>query len=81
MTVKHFFKIGHAPTLVSSFLYFDISFMIWVILGSTGTFIAEHLGLTYAEKGLMVAIPVLGGALLRIPMGLLADRLGGKKWE
>ncbi|EHL73681.1 MULTISPECIES: nitrate/nitrite transporter [Bacillus] len=79
MTVKHFFKIGHVPTLVSSFLYFDISFMIWVILGSTGTFIAEHLGLTSAEKGMMVAIPVLGGALLRIPMGLLADRWGGKK--
>jgi NNP family nitrate/nitrite transporter-like MFS transporter len=60
-------------------MYFDISFMIWMILGSTGTFIAEHLELTSAEKGLMVAIPVLGGALLRIPMGLLADRLGGKK--
>ncbi|NDI35213.1 NarK/NasA family nitrate transporter [Chengkuizengella sediminis] len=53
--------------------------MIWVILGPTGTFIVEDLGLTDFQKGMMVGIPVLGGALLRIPMGLLADRFGGKR--
>lgn len=77
--LKQFVRVGHLPTLLSSFLYFDISFMIWVILGATGTFIVEDLGLTPAQKGMMVGIPVLGGALLRIPMGLLADRFGGKK--
>lgn len=77
--LKQFLRVGHLPTLLSSFLYFDISFMIWVILGATGTFIVEDLGLTPAQKGMMVGIPVLGGALLRIPMGLLADRFGGKK--
>ncbi|WP_163149850.1 NarK/NasA family nitrate transporter [Anoxybacillus sp. MB8] len=76
---KQFLRVGHLLTLLASFLYFDISFMIWVILGATGTFIVEDLGLTPAQKGMMVAIPVLGGALLRIPMGLLADRFGGKK--
>lgn len=79
MRIKQFLKAGHLPTLLSSFLYFDISFMIWVILGATGTFIVQDLNLTPAQKGLMVGIPVLGGALLRIPMGLLADRFGGKK--
>ena len=74
-----FFRAGHFPTLLSSFLYFDVSFMIWVILGAIGTFIVEDLQLTPAERGMMVAIPVLGGALLRIPMGLLADRWGGKR--
>ncbi|WP_461201850.1 nitrate/nitrite transporter [Anoxybacillus sp. TBDG-1] len=77
--LKQFVRVGHLPTLLSSFLYFDISFMIWVILGATGTFIVEDLGLSPAQKGMMVGIPVLGGALLRIPMGLLADRFGGKK--
>ncbi|MGC5324155.1 nitrate/nitrite transporter [Brevibacillus sp. SYSU BS000544] len=76
---KSFLKSGHLPTLLSSFLYFDISFMIWVMLGATSTFIVSDFNLTPAEKGLMVGIPVLGGALLRIPMGLLADKYGGKK--
>ncbi|MEW5323720.1 MFS transporter [Geobacillus thermoleovorans] len=79
MVKKLFWRVGHAPTLLSSFLYFDISFMIWNLLGALGVFVAEQFALTPAEKGLMVAIPVLGGALLRIPMGLLADRWGGKR--
>lgn len=77
--LKNFFKSGHLPTLISSFLYFDISFMIWVMVGATSTFIVQDFGLSPAEKGLMVGIPVLGGSLLRIPMGLLADRFGGKR--
>lgn len=72
-------KAGNLPTLLSSFLYFDISFMIWVILGATSTFIVQDLDITAAQKGMMVGIPVLGGALMRIPMGLLADYFGAKK--
>lgn len=53
--------------------------MIWVMIGATSTFIVQDFGLSPAEKGLMVGIPVLGGSLLRIPMGLLADRYGGKR--
>ncbi|NBI29620.1 nitrate/nitrite transporter [Chengkuizengella marina] len=79
MRLKEFLRSGHNPTLFASFLYFDISFMIWVLLGPTGTFIVEDLGLSDFEKGMMVGIPVLGGALLRIPMGLMADRYGGKR--
>ncbi|WP_042349275.1 nitrate/nitrite transporter [Bacillus massiliigorillae] len=74
-----FLKSGHLPTLLSSFLYFDVSFMIWVIVGSLSTFMVQDFGLTDAQKGLMVGIPILGGSLLRIPMGLLADRFGGKR--
>ena len=77
--LKNFLKSGNLPTLLSSFLYFDISFMIWVMVGATSTFIVQDFGLTPAQKGLMVGIPVLGGSLLRIPMGLLADRFGGKR--
>lgn len=76
---KSFLKSGHLPTLLSSFLYFDISFMVWVMLGATSTFIVQDFGLSPAQKGLMVGIPILGGALLRIPMGLLSDRFGGKR--
>ena len=53
--------------------------MVWVILGPLGVQIADDLGLTHAQKGLMVATPVLAGALLRIVMGVLVDHLKPKK--
>ena len=70
---------GHLPTLIASFLHFDLSFMLWVLLGALGIYIAESVGLSPAEKGLMVAVPILSGSLLRIPLGLLSDRVGGKR--
>jgi NNP family nitrate/nitrite transporter-like MFS transporter len=79
MRWRDFRKSGHPQTLFSAFLYFDISFMIWVLLGALGVFIAQEFGLTATEKGLMVAIPILSGALLRIPVGMLVDHLGPKK--
>ena len=63
---KGFFQVGHWPTLLAAFLYFDLSFMVWVILGPLGVQIARELGLSPAQKGLMVAIPVLAGALLML---------------
>jgi NNP family nitrate/nitrite transporter-like MFS transporter len=70
-----FWKAGHLPTLFAAFLYFDLSFMVWVMLGPLGVQIAKDLGLNAAQKGLMVATPVLAGALLRVVMGVLVDHL------
>jgi NNP family nitrate/nitrite transporter-like MFS transporter len=70
---------GHLPTLLASFLHFDLSFMLWVLLGALGIYIAESLGLSPAEKGLLVATPILTGSLTRIPVGLLSDRFGAKR--
>ena len=79
MEIKSFKKSGHFPSLLSAFLYFDISFMIWVLCGSVALYITKDFGLTDAEKATMVALPLLGGAILRIPMGILSDRIGCKK--
>lgn len=76
---RDFWKSGHTPTLLSAFLYFDIAFMVWVMLGPLGVQIAHSLELTAAQKGMMVATPVLAGALLRIVMGVLVDHLKPKK--
>lgn len=76
---RDFLKSGHTPTLFSAFLYFDIAFMVWVMLGPLGVQIAQALELSPAQKGLMVATPVLAGAILRIVMGLLVDHLKPKK--
>jgi NNP family nitrate/nitrite transporter-like MFS transporter len=76
---RDFWKSGHTPTLLSAFLYFDIAFMVWVMLGPLGVQIATTLGLTAAQKGMMVATPVLAGAVLRVLMGVLVDHLKPKK--
>lgn len=75
---KGFWAAGHKPTLFAAFLYFDLSFMIWVLLGPLAPFIAADLGLSAAEKGLMVAIPTLAGAILRLINGVMVDRIGPK---
>jgi NNP family nitrate/nitrite transporter-like MFS transporter len=74
-----FWKAGHPPTLFAAFFYFDLAFMVWVMLGPLGVQIAADLALTPAQKGLMVATPVLAGALLRLVMGVLVDHLKPKK--
>lgn len=75
---KSFWKAGHPPTLFAAFLYFDLSFMVWVMLGPLGVQIAADLGLDAAQKGIMVATPILAGALLRIVMGVLVDHFKPK---
>jgi NNP family nitrate/nitrite transporter-like MFS transporter len=76
---KEFFSIGHRGTLFGAFLYFDISFMVWVILGALGVYLAKEFSLSPTDKGLMVSVPILSGSLLRVPMGIAADRFGSKK--
>ena len=79
MQKTSFWKVGHTPTLLAAFFYFDLSFMVWVLLGPLGIQISKDLGLTAAQKGLVVATPLLAGALLRIVMGMLVDHLKPKK--
>jgi len=71
--------VKRAPaTLFASFLHFDVSFMIWVILGPLALFIAKDLDLSIAQKAFLVSIPPLGGAFFRIILGYLSDRFGAK---
>ena len=74
-----FWSSGHRPTLIAAFLYFDVAFMVWVLLGPLAPIISKDLGLSPAQKGLMVAVPTLAGAILRLVNGLLVDRIGPKK--
>ncbi len=76
---RGFLKAGHLPTLFSAFLYFDLSFMVWVLLGPLGVAIAKDLHLDAGQKGLMVAVPVLAGAALRVVLGLLVDRYRARR--
>lgn len=73
-----FLKSGHWPTLFASFLYFDFCFAIWVLNGAMGPFIGESFGLTPAQQGFMISVPILAGALMRFPLGVLAQYIGRK---
>ncbi len=75
MINRAFLKAGHLPTLLAAFFYFDMSFMVWVLLGALAVQMSGDLGLSPAQKGFMVALPVLAGALLRVVFGVLVDRL------
>ena len=79
MNVRDFMKAGHTPSLFCAFLYFDISFMVWVLLGALANSIVPDLGLDEAQRGLMVAVPLLGGAILRVVLGIMTDHIGAKK--
>src|ERR1044072_66678 len=72
---RDFMKAGHFPTLLAAFFYFDMSFMVWVLLGALAVQMSAEIGLNAAQKGFMVALPVLAGALLRVVFGVLVDRL------
>jgi NNP family nitrate/nitrite transporter-like MFS transporter len=74
-----FLAAGHTPTLVAALLYFDVSFMTWVLLGPLAPFLREDLGLSATQQGLVTAIPLLGGSLFRPLLGTLADRIGGRR--
>ncbi len=79
MSLREFRRAGHAPTLLSAFLYFDISFMVWVILGPLAPFIGETYKLSAAQKGLLTAVPLLGGSFFRPILGSLTERIGGRR--
>jgi NNP family nitrate/nitrite transporter-like MFS transporter len=75
---KTFLKSGHWPTLLAAFLYFDFCFAIWVLNGAMAPFISETFHLDAAQKGFMISVPILAGALMRFPLGVLAQYIGRK---
>ena len=77
-TKSLFLKSGHPATLLAAFLYFDFSFAIWVLNGVMGPFITEAFHLTPMQTGTMISIPILAGALMRFPLGVLSQYIGRK---
>jgi NNP family nitrate/nitrite transporter-like MFS transporter len=82
MNLREFRRAGHFPTLLCAFLYFDISFMVWVLIGALANSIALDLQLDPVRdaglKGFLIAVPLLGGSILRLVLGVMTDRLGAK---
>jgi NNP family nitrate/nitrite transporter-like MFS transporter len=77
-TFKSFLRSGHSPTLFAAFFYFAFSCCIWVLNGAMAPFISETFNLTPAQKGLMLSVPIIAGALMRFPLGILSQYIGRK---
>ncbi len=64
--------------LVSSTLSFTVCFMIWMMLAVVGIKVQEEMGFNQTQYGILIALPVLSGSLIRVPLGILTDRYGGR---
>ena len=64
--------------LAVSTLAFTVCFMVWMMFGVIGIPLKKQLGLNATEFGLLTAMPVLSGSLVRVPLGIWTDRYGGR---
>jgi NNP family nitrate/nitrite transporter-like MFS transporter len=64
--------------LTVSTLAFTTCFMVWMMFGVIGIPIKKALGLNATEFGLLTAMPVLSGSLVRVPLGIWTDKYGGR---
>jgi NNP family nitrate/nitrite transporter-like MFS transporter len=76
---RNFLRTGHAPTLFAAFLYFGFSCCTWVLNGAMAPFISDTFHLSPAQKGLMLSVPIIAGALFRFPLGVLSQYIGRKR--
>ncbi|GGL32425.1 MFS transporter [Planomonospora parontospora] len=71
-------RSGQTPNLVLATAAFAVTFWAWNLIGPLARTYSGQLGLSPTQTSMLVAIPVLVGSLGRIPVGMLADRLGGR---
>ena len=70
---------GNTRALVLATLAFTVSFYAWSMMGPLGPDLQDLLDLSEIQLAMMIAVPVLMGSLMRIPLGILTDRIGGRR--
>jgi NNP family nitrate/nitrite transporter-like MFS transporter len=78
-TVGSALRTGHWPTLLGAWLHLTVSFMVWLLFGALAVAIGDELRLTAAQLTMLVALPLLSGALLRVAAGWSCDWYGAKR--
>ncbi|CAM3927614.1 nitrate/nitrite transporter [Pseudomonas wadenswilerensis] len=71
-------RIRQGLVLGMSTLAFTVCFMVWMMFAVLGVPIKDLLQLNETQFGLLAATPVLTGSLVRLPLGMLTDRFGGR---
>ena len=72
-------RSGHWPTVAGAWMHLTVSFMVWLLFGALAVAIGQELGLTATQQSVLVALPLLGGAVLRIVAGWACDWYGAKR--
>jgi NNP family nitrate/nitrite transporter-like MFS transporter len=68
---------GPNRELALATLAFLLCFAAWGMLAPIAPKLQDQLGLSETQTAIMIAIPVVLGSLLRIPLGRITDRVGG----
>lgn len=71
-------KQKQLSVLIMSTLAFTVCFAVWMMFAVIGVPIKNELGLNETEFGILIATPVLTGSLIRLPLGMLTDKFGGR---
>ncbi|MDD5479840.1 nitrate/nitrite transporter [Rhodoferax sp.] len=72
-------KKGQAlSVLIVSTFAFTVCFMVWMMFAVIGIPIKKALDLNSTQSGLLMAMPVLTGSLIRVPLGIWTDKFGGR---
>ncbi len=76
--IKPAYNREQISALAASTVAFAVNFAVWVMFSVIGIKIKTELNLNETEFGLLVATPILTGSLVRLPLGILTDRYGGR---
>ncbi|MBX2801569.1 MAG: MFS transporter [Myxococcales bacterium] len=68
----------HLRSIFANTIAFAVAFALWVLMGPSVRSIAAELGLTDTQAAAVKALPILTGSVLRIPIGMLTDRIGAR---
>src|SRR5690349_8906181 len=79
MAIFSTLRSGHWPSLAGAWLHLTVSFMVWLLIGALSIPLAQDLQLNDTEMAWLVALPLLGGAILRIAAGWSADWIGARR--
>ncbi|MEK7236675.1 MAG: MFS transporter [Nitrospirota bacterium] len=69
---------GHWPSVIGAWLHLAVSFMVWLLMGALSLTLAQDLQLSQTDTALVVSLPLLSGALLRVVAGWSSDWYGAK---
>ena len=72
---------GNVLVLVMATMAFTLSSGLWILMGPLSSFIFNtqwFLSLSYMSLSVLITIPILVGSVMRIPMGMLTDKYGGR---
>jgi NNP family nitrate/nitrite transporter-like MFS transporter len=78
MAILGILRSGHWPSLAGAWLHLTVSFMVWLLIGAMSISIARDLQLSDQQVAWLVALPLLGGAGLRMLAGWSADWVGAR---